>query len=158
MYTDTSVHRHTHTIHVHAPLLLDQLPVEPRKLFLVAMPKVECCYSVLMMDTAQYQKQHSDNEGCRNLIQKMGWQDSTKILPLLVDYSPFIKRWALALASSRIWRFFVISSYTVQCCELKFEKGSKKVPELGFEPHNALLQAGSNGLDFDGFPDSVLLG
>ena len=34
------------------------------------------------------------------------------------DYSPFIKRWALALASSRIWRFFVISSYTVQCCEI----------------------------------------
>ena len=33
-------------------------------------------------------------------------------------YSPFIKRWVLALASSRIWRFFVISSYTVQCCEL----------------------------------------
>ena len=33
-------------------------------------------------------------------------------------YSPFIKRWALALASSRIWRFFVISSYTVQCCEI----------------------------------------
>ena len=32
------------------------------------------------------------------------------------------------------------------------------MPELGFEPQNALLQAGSNGLDFDGFPNSVLLG
>ena len=68
-------------------------------------------------------------------------------------YSPFIKRWVLALASSRIWRFFVISSYTVQCMlrTLKFEKGPKRVPEQGFEPQNALLQAGSNGLDFDGF-------
>ena len=48
---------------------------------------------------------------------------------------------------------FVISSYTVHAVlrNLKFEKGSKKVPELGFEPHNALLQAGSNDLDFYGF-------
>ena len=38
---------------------------------------------------------------------------------LLQKYdSPLIKRWSLALASSRIWRFFVILSYTVQCCEI----------------------------------------
>ena len=73
-------------------------------------------------------------------------------LSIAGSYSPFIKRWVLALASSRIWRFFVISSYTVQCCELwNLKRGPKRVPELGFEPQNALLQAGSNGLDFDGF-------
>ena len=30
-------------------------------------------------------------------------------------------------------------------------RSTTRVPELGFEPQNALLQAGSNGLDFDGF-------
>ena len=33
-----------------------------------------------------------------------------------------------------------------------------EAPELGFEPHNALLQAGSNGLDFYGFSQSSAIG
>ena len=44
-----------------------------------------------------------------------------------------------------IFRDFIVHSAVLRT--LKFEKGSKK----GFEPQNALLQAGSNGLDFDGF-------
>ena len=48
-----------------------------------------------------------------------------------------------------IFRDFIVHSAVLRT--LKFEKGSKRVPELGFEPQNALLQAGSNGLDFDGF-------
>ena len=38
------------------------------------------------------------------------------------------------------------------------KKGPKRVPELGFEVHNALLQEGSNGLDFDGFSQFSTLG
>ena len=38
------------------------------------------------------------------------------------------------------------------------KKGPKRVPELGFEPYNALLQAGSNGLHFDGFSQFSALG
>ena len=54
---------------------------------------------------------------------------------------------------------FKILSYTVQCWEIRnLKKGPKRVPELGFEPHNALLQAGSNGLDFDGFSQFSALG
>ena len=48
-----------------------------------------------------------------------------------------------------IFRDFIVHSAVLRT--LKFEKGPKRVPELGFEPQNALLQAGSNGLDFDGF-------
>ena len=36
--------------------------------------------------------------------------------------------------------------------------GPKRVPELGFELHNALLQTGSNGLDFYGFSQFNALG
>ena len=38
------------------------------------------------------------------------------------------------------------------------KKGPKRIPELGFETYNALLQAGSNGLDFDGFSQFSALG
>ena len=48
-----------------------------------------------------------------------------------------------------VFRDFVVHSAVLQ--NLKFEKWSKRVPELGFEPHSALLQVGSNGLDFVGF-------
>ena len=62
------------------------------------------------------------------------------------------KKMGPGFGDPRIWRFFVISLYTVQCCEIRtLKKGPKRVPQLGFEPHNALLQARSNGLDFDGF-------
>ena len=77
-------------------------------------------------------------------------------------YSPFTKRWALALARSRIWRFS--RCYRIQCSAAKFEiwkrvqKGYLNWGSKYFEPHNALLQVGSNGLDFDGFSQFSALG
>ena len=53
-----------------------------------------------------------------------------------------------------IFRDFIVHSAVLR----NLKKGPKRVPELGFEPHNARLQAGSNGLDFYGFSQFSAVG
>ena len=57
--------------------------------------------------------------------------------------------------SSELPYLAICHDFITQSAVLRnLKKGPKRVPELEFEPHNALLQAGSNGLDFDGFPSA----
>ena len=53
-----------------------------------------------------------------------------------------------------LWRAPVFGDFVVHCAVLrdsKLEKGSKKVPQLRFEPQMYCYASGVNGLDFHGF-------
>ena len=61
-------------------------------------------------------------------------------------HSEKVERW--------LWRAPVFGDFVVHCAVprgSKFEKGSKKAPQLGFEPQMYCYASGVNGLDFHGF-------
>ena len=73
------------------------------------------------------------------------------LLPTL--HSEKVERW--------LWRAPVFGDIVVHCAvprDSKLEKGSKKAPQLGFEPQMYSYASGVHGLDFHGFAKFSALG